>query len=171
MENRNADAGLNNFGPWDAITFDCKSPHIVGICAKRNRGGFTEFLAKLINGDPSSQWFKKGIQKKYDLNNVTYEVFDIPNCDFAGYDKVISQLNTKPDLIIMEIPESFKRMKIEENPYYRLKAKLLTLEIPFQFIVESKVRHSNDALLNTIGLQIYAKLGGTPLDFTFYPLY
>lgn len=162
VENRNADAGLNNFGPWDAITFDCKSPHIVGICAKRNRGSFTEFLAKLINGDPNSQWFKKGIQKKYDLNNVTYEVFDIPNCDFTSYDNVISQLNAKPDLVIMEIPESFKKMKIEENPYYRLKAKLLTLEIPFQFIVESKVRDSNDALLNTIGLQIYAKLGGTP---------
>ena len=162
VENRNADAGLNNFGPWDAITFDCKSPHVVGICAKRNRGSFTEFLAKLINGDPNSQWFKKGLQKKYDLNNVTYEVFDISNCDFAGYDSVISQLNTKPDLVIMEIPESFKRMKIEENPYYRLKAKLLTLEIPFQFIVESKVRYSNDVLLNTIGLQIYAKLGGTP---------
>lgn len=162
VENRNADIGLNNFGPWDSITFDCKSPHIVGICAKRNRGSFTEFLAKLINGDPNSQWFKKGIQKKYDLNNVTYEVFDISNCDFTGYDNVISQLNTKPDLAIMEIPESFKRMKIEENPYYRLKAKLLTLEIPFQFIVENKVRYSNDALLNTIGLQIYAKLGGTP---------
>lgn len=162
VENRNADIGLNNFGPWDSITFDCKSPHIIGICAKRNRGSFTEFLAKLINGDPSSQWFKKGLQKKYDLNNVTYEVFDILNCDYAGYDNIISQLTTKPDLVMMEIPESFKKMKIEENPYYRLKAKLLTLEIPFQFIVESKVRYLNDALLNTIGLQIYAKLGGTP---------
>lgn len=162
VENRNADIGLNNFGPWDSITFDCKSPHIIGICAKRNRGSFTEFLAKLINGDPNSQWFKKGLQKKYDLNNVTYEVFDILNCDYAGYDNIISQLTTKPDLVMMEIPESFKKMKIEENPYYRLKAKLLTLEIPFQFIVESKVRYPNDALLNTIGLQIYAKLGGTP---------
>lgn len=162
VENRNADIGLNNFGPWDSITFDCKSPHIIGICAKRNRGSFTEFLAKLINGDPNSKWFKKGLQKKYDLSNVTYEVFDILNCDFSGYDNVISQLNAKPDLIIMEIPESFKKMKIEENPYYRLKAKLLTLEIPFQFIVESKVRYSKDDLLNTIGLQIYAKLGGTP---------
>jgi len=162
VENKNADTGLNNFGPWDSITFDCKSPHIVGICAKKNRGSFTEFLAKLINGDPNSQWFKKGLQKKYDLNNVTYEVFDISNCDYVGYDNVISQLNTKPDLVMMEIPESFKKMKIEENPYYRLKAKLLTFEIPFQFIIESKVRYPNDALLNTIGLQIYAKLGGTP---------
>lgn len=162
VENGNADLGLNNFGPWDAITFDCKSPHIVGICAKSNRGSFTEFLAKLINGDPNSQWFKNGIQKKYDLNNVTFEVFDIPNCDFVGYDNVISQLNTIPNLVIMEIPESFKKKKIEENPYYMLKAKLLTLEIPFQFILESKVRYINDALLNTIGLQIYAKLGGTP---------
>jgi len=162
VDKRNADMGLNNFGPWDAITFDCKSPHIVGICAKKNRGSFTEFLAKLINGDPNSQWFKKGFQKKYDLNNVTYEVFDIPNCDFIGYNNVISQLNAKPDLVIMEIPELFKRLRIEENPYYKLKAKLLTLEIPFQFIVEKNVRYSNDALLNTIGLQIYAKLGGTP---------
>ncbi len=162
VENKNADTGLNNFGPWDSITFDCKSPHIIGICAKRNRGGFTEFLAKLINGDPNSQWFKKGIQNKYDLNNVTYEVFDIVNCDFISYSNIISQLDKKPDLVIMEIPETFKKMKIEENPYYKLKAKLLTLEIPFQFILDSKVRYSNDSLLNAIGLQIYAKLGGTP---------
>ena len=70
VEHRNADVGLNNFGPWDSITFDCKSPYIVGICAKRNRGGFTEFLAKLINGDPTSQWFKKGIQKKYEIGRA-----------------------------------------------------------------------------------------------------
>lgn len=162
VENKNADIGLNNFGPWDSITFDCKSPHIIGICAKRNRGSFTSFLAKLINGDPTSQWFKKGFQKKYDLNNVTYEVFDIPNCDFPGYENIISQIGNKPDLIIMEIPESFKKLRIEDNPYYKLKAKLLTLEIPFQFVIDSKVRYHNDALLNTMGLQIYAKLGGTP---------
>src|SRR5574344_348782 len=162
VENRNADIGLNTFGPWDSITFDCKSPHFVGICAKKNRGSFTELLAKLINGDPNSKWFKNGLQKKYDLNNVTYDVIDVQSVDFNSYSDSISHLNNKPDLIIMEIPEFFKRMEIRDNPYYKLKAKLLTLGIPFQFILETKVRYLNDALLNTIGLQIYAKLGGTP---------
>ena len=34
------DQGLNNFGPYDSLNFDIKTPNILAICAKANRGRF-----------------------------------------------------------------------------------------------------------------------------------
>ncbi len=156
------DRGLNNFGPYDSLNFDIKSPSILGICVKENRGSFSTFLANLIDGLPNSSYFKKGFKKKYDLLDVSCTISEIAKYDYAEYDRVISSMDKKPDLVIIEIPEEFKKLEDKVNPYYKLKARLLTLEIPVQFVLNRKMRMVDEYLLNSVALQMYAKLGGTP---------
>lgn len=160
-----ADRGLSNFGPYDSSTFDTKTVNILCLCHKNIRGSFSNFLAKLKDGDPNSRYFKKGLLKKYELQNININIEEISEYNYREYNDAISRYNrnseNKPDFSIIEIPENFKLKKDKENPYYKLKAKLLSSEIPVQFVTTEKVRSINEYILNSIGLQIYAKLGGT----------
>jgi hypothetical protein len=160
---RSPDFGLNDFGPYDSLNFDVKSPFVLAICAKENRGYFTQFLANLTDGLPQSTWFKKGLKKKYDLLDVTFNVVEISSYDFSEYQKAINiNGDKKPDLAIIEIPEEFRKLEDSQNPYFKLKAKLLTLGIPIQFVTSRKIKNHDENILNAMSLQIYAKLGGSP---------
>ncbi|MEL5901283.1 Piwi domain-containing protein [Elizabethkingia anophelis subsp. anophelis] len=157
------DNGLNNFGPYDSNIFDIKSPRVICICNKTIRGNFTQFLSNLKDGLPQSKYFQKGIQKKYDLHNLIFDVEEIQTNTLNEYLKVIREYDeNKPHLAIIEIPEDFKLQSDQNNPYYQIKAKLLSLEIPLQFVTTRIVNNHNHIILNNIALQIYAKLGGIP---------
>lgn len=102
IEKNSPDVGLNNFGPWDSISFE-KNIHIVGVCAKNNRGSFSEFLAKLINGVPDSKWFKRGFMKKYEFQNITHDIWELSNITLEEYLITISKNLTnknKPDILL-----------------------------------------------------------------------
>jgi hypothetical protein len=158
-----ADRGLTNFGPYDSSTFDTKTPRALCICHKNNRGYFTNFLSHLKDGIPDSLWFQKGLVRKYDLQDLIVDVREIDDYVLDEYVKIISNYDQfKPDLAIIEITASHRNLPDTVNPYYRLKAKLLASEIPVQFVSAEKVRNFNENILNFIGLQIYAKLGGVP---------
>lgn len=157
------DNGLNNFGPYDSSIFDIKSPNILCICKNTIRGQFTQFLSNLKDGLSQSRYFQKGLLKKYDLHNITFDVKEIQNNTLNEYLNVIRVYDeNKPHLAIIEIPESFKLEADHNNPYYQIKAKLLSLEIPVQFVTTRIVDNYNEYILNSMALQIYAKLGGTP---------
>ena len=159
----NADKGLSYFGPYDSTTFDVKKPNILSICHKSNRGTFSKFLHDLKDGLPNSNWFKKGLLKKYELQDIVYNIQELSTYALDDYLKIIrTEFNERPHLAIIEIPEEFKKLPNSENPYYKIKAKLLSLEIPVQFILSYKLKKYDQNLLNSIALQIYAKLGGTP---------
>ena len=129
------DKGLNNFGPYDSSIFDTKSPNVLCICNKTTRGSFTKFLSNLKEGLPQSKYFQKGLQRKYDLHNVAFDVKEVQNNTLSEYLKVIRDFDgNKPHIAIIEIPESFKQQRDQDNPYYQIKAKLLSLEIPVQFV-------------------------------------
>lgn len=158
-----ADRGLTNFGPYDSSTFDTKSPRVLCICNKNNRGHFTNFLSQLKDGIPDSSWFQKGLIRKYDLQDLLIDVKEIDEYTIEEYVNIISNYDlVRPDLAIIEIPASFRNLPDTVNPYFRLKAKLLSSEIPVQFVTAEKIRNINENILNFIGLQIYAKLGGVP---------
>ncbi|HFK5598363.1 TPA: Piwi domain-containing protein [Elizabethkingia anophelis] len=157
------DNGLNNFGPYDSSFFDIKSPNILCICKNTIRGNFTKFLSNLKDGLPQSRYFKKGLQKKYDLHNVTFDVKEVQTNTLNEYLNVIREYDeNKPHLAIIEIPESFKLQRDPNNLYYQIKAKLLSLEIPVQFVTTRIVNNHSEYILNSITLQMYAKLGGMP---------
>lgn len=159
---RYPDAGLNQFAPYDSIYFSPKSPKILAIFHKENRGFHTNFLKTLIDGMPQSKWFKKGFRNKYNLGEINLLPREINSYDISAYEKVISELEDKPDLAIIELPSRFKSMPIESSPYYILKARLLGMEVPVQFISTQKAKNYKDYILNPLSLQLYAKLGGIP---------
>lgn len=161
--NSNPDIGLTNYGPYDSINFDTKTPNVLCICNRANRGYFSNFLSGLKDGLPQSRYFQKGLLKKYDLQDVVYDIKEIQSYDIEEYLNVIRNYDeNKPHLAIIEIPSEFRQLDDMSNPYYRIKAKLLSLEIPVQYITSEKVKSHNEYILNSIALQIYAKLGGTP---------
>lgn len=157
------DKGLTNFGPYDSENFDIKTPIVLCICNRTTRGYFSNFLSSLKNGIPQSKYFQKGLLKKYDLQDVVLDIKEIQTYDVEEYLKTIKNYDeSKPHLAIVEIPSEFRNFDDKINPYYRIKAKLLSLEIPVQYVTSEKVKNYNEFILNSIALQIYAKLGGTP---------
>lgn len=163
-QNTYPDLGLSNFGPYDSINFDIKTPNILCICNRSNRGFFAKFLSNLKDGISQSRYFQKGFLKKYDLQDVIFDIKEIQAFNYDDYLSIIKDYfdEVKPHLAIIEIPHSFKRLPDNENPYYKIKAKLLSLEIPVQYVTSEIVKSYNEFILNSIALQIYAKLGGTP---------
>lgn len=159
----NADSGLCNFGPYDSLNFEPKQPSVLCIGHKENRGYFSAFLANLKEGLPSSKYYKSGLVKKYCLHDMVFDIHNINSFEISEYNNIIRNVDQKkPDLAIIEIPHEFRTYSDKLNPYYKIKAKLLQLEIPVQFITTNIVKKHSDAILNSIALQIYAKLGGTP---------
>jgi hypothetical protein len=159
----NPDIGLTNYGPYDSINFDIKTPNFLCICNRANRGYFSNFLSGLKDGLPQSKYFQKGLLKKYDLKDVVFDIKEIQSFNMEEYLNVISNYDeNKPHLAIIEIPSEFRKLDDTSNPYYRIKAKLLSLEIPVQYVTSEKVKSHNEYILNSIALQIYAKMGGTP---------
>ncbi|MFA6103094.1 MAG: Piwi domain-containing protein [Victivallaceae bacterium] len=159
----NPDIGLTNYGPYDGLNFDIKTPNILCVCNRINRGSFSNFLSTLKNGLPQSRYFQKGLLKKYDLQDVIFDIKEIQSYNVEEYLGIIKNYDSaKPHLAIIEIPALFKGYDDKINPYYRIKAKLLSLDIPVQYITSEVVKRHDEYISNSIALQIYAKLGGTP---------
>lgn len=157
-----ADNGLSDYGPYDSDFFTPKNLKILAICKKTNRGFFSQKLNALFEGIPDSKYFRKGLKKKYELLSIQHTIEEISEFTFLEYDRIISQLDEKPDIALIEIPSEFRQYRIEENPYYLIKARLLTKDIPVQFVTSETIRNSNEYILNQMALQMYAKMGGIP---------
>lgn len=157
------DTGLTNYGPYDKGTLDVKSPKIVAICHKANRGAMSSYIAALINGIPDSKYFKKGLKSKYEFNTVDVDIIEVADFTIVELQKVIKTLTYTPNLILFEIPVSFKSERIVQNSlYYQAKAHILGLQIPLQIVSAENVIKYDEYKLNAIALQCYAKLGGVP---------
>lgn len=162
IHNTSPDLGLSNYGPYDSNVFDVKTPKILSICLKSNRGRFTQFLKGLFDGMVDSNYFKKGFKGKFELHNINSEVVDIPSYSLEEYTNTLKSISDsqKPHLVIIELDDNIKN----NHPllYYRIKALMLTREIPVQIVLKSKIDNYNEYILNSIALQLYAKLGGIP---------
>lgn len=156
------DKGLTDYSPYDNIYFTPKAIKVLTISLKSNRGFFSTFIDDMIEGIPSSRYFKKGLRDKYNLHRIDLIQREVDALTFEEYDKVISQLDEQPDIALIEIDSKFRQLPTTSNPYYLLKARLLTKEIPVQFITSWKVKKCTEFIHNALCLQIYAKLGGVP---------
>lgn len=158
-----ADSGLIDYGPYDSDLFSPKKIKILAICKKSNRGFFTNTLNTLFEGMPSSKYFKKGLKRKYEFQAIDYIVEEISEFVYEEYDRIITHLDEKPDIALIEIPSSFREIRQpEKNPYYLIKARLLTKDIPVQFVKSETFKTANEYILNQLALQMYAKIGGIP---------
>lgn len=157
------DGGLTNYGPYDKGVFDVKSPKVVAICHRANRGAMSTFMAALVNGIPDSNYFKKGLKSKYELATVDVDILEVEDFTIIELERVIKALTYTPNLILFEIPVSFKSERIIQNSlYYQAKALILGLQIPLQIVSAENVSNYDEYKLNAIALQCYAKLGGVP---------
>lgn len=166
---KNPSVGLTNHGPYDSSTFDIKNPHFLVVCHKTNRGAFAEFLGKLKNGIPSSSYFKGGMIGKYRLHNISFDIVELDNYTVNEYKNRITEhmkeSDSLPHLAIIETSEKFKHEEPEQNPYHNIRAYFLGLGIPVQGIKSENVRMPDFNLqwiIESVALQIYAKLGGKP---------
>lgn len=158
-----ADYGLSDYGPYDSDLFSPKKLKVLAICKKTNRGFFTQKLNALFDGIPESKYFKKGLKRKYEFQSIQHTVEEISEFSFAEYDRIIAHLDDKPEIALIEIPAYFRQYRQpEQNPYYLIKARLLAKDIPVQFVVSDTFKTANEYILNQMGLQMYAKLGGIP---------
>lgn len=163
----NPSVGLVNFGPYDSSTFDTKHPIILVVCHKSNRGGFAEFVGKLKSGIPTSANFKGGMKGKYRLHDISFEIVELDDYSIAAYQTKITNYikshDSLPHLAIVETTDWFKHQPPEDNPYYRAKAYFLGLGIPVQFVKNENIRKVDNDLqwiIESVALQMYAKLGG-----------
>ncbi len=157
------DRGLRNYGPYDKSYFDVKSPKVIAICHKKNRGSMSSFLGAFIGGLPESKYFKKGLKSKYELNSVDIEIKEIDDFNIEEVKNALSSLSYPPNLVLLEIPVSFKGEKAVKNSlYYQAKAHILSLQIPVQVVTAENIKNFDEYKLNAIALQCYAKIGGVP---------
>lgn len=157
------DRGLVDYGAYDSNTFSPKMPKVLLICHSENRGHAATFAKELLDGLPNSTYFKKGLIKKYDLQDIDLQIREVNTYNLLSYESLTLQFDTPPDLVIISIPESIKEVKDPAaSLYYQLKSHYLKRGFPVQFITVGMLKFYDEYKLNAIALQIYAKMGGVP---------
>lgn len=158
--------GLNTFGPYDhGKFFEINKPKVLVVCHKNSSGAFSQFLGKLKDGIPDSNYFSKGFLAKYRLQNIQFHYVEIEdyfkNTYLQAIKNAINSSSLEFDIAIVETREDFKKMLPEENPYWAVKAYLLQKGITVQYIKQQNARNP-EFIIDSCALQMYAKLGGTP---------
>lgn len=83
--------------------------------------------------------------------------------DRREHDKIISEFSNKQfDLAFIFLFQDDKKQETSKSAYNKLKAKLISKQIPSQTVLMENVRANNQYTLRNIALNVYSKLGGTP---------
>jgi hypothetical protein len=168
-----SDPGLTEYGPYSAFgnLFTPNIPNVAVVCQKKAKGRVGQFLAKLRDGIPNSR-FATGLLGKYRLAGIHFEYFLAESETAESYEQAVyrairayGQEDKRIHLALVQIDEGFKALQGSENPYLVTKAGFLSHQVPVQEFTIQKISQPDGTLahiLNTMGLAIYAKLGGTP---------
>lgn len=146
------DGALEQLKPLSYDLFNGKS---ISICA---------FIPK--SDAKQCERFTNSLQQKlakiFHLFNVNIDTFYVGD-DRREHLKLISEFGNKEyDLAIIFLFRRDKIQKNSESAYNRLKAKLISKQIPSQSILVENARINNDFTLKNVSLNLYSKLGGTP---------
>ena len=158
--------GLNTFGPYSRSTsFDVNSPKVLVVFHQRNAGHFAEFLAQLKGGIAQHAYFANGMVRKYGLTAMEYRIAEITDYTVPQYLAAINRLLRAEtgtfDIAIIETCDEFRQLSPANNPYYQVKSLLYSHGISTQFVRAETARKPTYSI-DSIALQMYAKLGGTP---------
>ena len=131
-----------------------------------------QFVRKFLKGIPNSKYFKNGLEGKFTLGTSRVEVFTTASDNLGGFKRAIEAAIKKKaedgsrwDLAIVQVRQSFKKLKVEENPYYLGKSLFFMHQVPVQdFTIEllSQSDYNLSFSLNNMALACYAKMGGVP---------
>ncbi|MEQ8526057.1 Piwi domain-containing protein [Gracilimonas sp.] len=159
--------GLSEFGPFDSTSFTPKTPNILVICKPESRGGFSKTMGMLGGGMPDSKYYRRGMKDLFRLQDINFDVGEIQEDNYEGYLKIIKEKlagNKSYDLVVVEGTNRDAYKDQKNNPYYRVKAFLLSQGIPVQALQENRTRNTNglEYILAPLALQMYSKMGGIP---------
>lgn len=167
-----AEQGFKNFGPYTKRTFDRNDPSICVICGEDDKGRVEQFVRKFLKGIPGHNNFNSGLEGKFCIGTSSVEVFTTATDDIAGYKEAIerairknSENESKWDLALVQVRESFKKLDVRQNPYYLGKSLFFLHQIPVQDFTIELLRQKDYNLgysLNNMALASYAKMGGVP---------
>ena len=137
------------------LSFDMFNGKSITICA---------FVPK--SDAKQCERFISNIQQKlaqiFHLFNVNIKIIYVGD-DRREHLKIISEFgNREYDLALLFLFRRDKSQKNSESAYNRLKAKLISKQIPSQSILVENARINNEYTLNNISLNLYSKFGGTP---------
>jgi hypothetical protein len=163
-------AGLSKFGPFNAARFERNDLRMLVLFHPQSRGAATQFLKRLIDGIPESQYFQRGLKALFRLTSVEPVLKELKNTSVGGYEEAIDEAIRDADsrgfdIALIECPDGSKFVPTSENQYYRARARLMSYGIPTQGVRDDHLRAPVNTLQWTLGpiaLQIYAKVGGTP---------
>ncbi|WP_444894749.1 Piwi domain-containing protein [Microbulbifer sp. TRSA001] len=137
------------------LSFDVFNARRVSICAfipKSDAKQCERFIIKV----------RKNLADIFHLLDVDIKPYYVSN-DRREHLKIISQLENKQfDLALLFLFRVDKNQRVSESAYNRLKAKLISKQIPSQSILVENARVNNEITLRNISLNLYSKLGGTP---------
>ena len=168
-----AEKGLTQYGPYTKRTFDRNDPSICVICAQDDKGRVEQFVYKLLRGISSSRYFRNGLEGKFALGTSRVEVFATMTDDSVKAYKIAIETAIRKkgddggrwDLALVQVRQSFKKLKVTENPYYVGKSLFFLHQVPVQDFTIELLNQSDYSLgysLNNMGLACYAKMGGVP---------
>lgn len=167
-----AEKGLTQYGPYTKRTFDRNDPSICVICAQHDKGRVEQFVRKLLKGISSNKYFRSGFEGKFTLGTSRVEVFATTTDSVEAYKNAIEKAIRKKgddgghwDLALVQVRESFKKLKVTENPYYLGKSLFFLHQVPVQDFTIELLEQPDSYLgysLNNMGLACYAKMGGVP---------
>ncbi|WP_348745778.1 Piwi domain-containing protein [uncultured Herbaspirillum sp.] len=167
-----AEKGLTQSGPYTKRTFDRNDPSICVICAQHDKGRVEQFVRKLLKGISNSKYFSNGLEGKFTLGTSRVEVFTTATDSVDAYKNAIEAAIRKKaddggrwDLALVQVRQSFKKLKVTENPYYLGKSLFFLHQVPVQDFTIELLAQSDYSLgysLNNMALACYAKMGGVP---------
>lgn len=167
-----AEKGLMHYGPYTKRTFDRNDPSICVICAQHDKGRVEQFVRKLLKGISGSKYFSSGLEGKFTLGTSRVEVFPTASDSVEAYKSAIETALRKKqedggrwDLALVQVRQSFKKLKVTESPYYLGKSLFFLHQVPVQDFTIELLDQSDYSLgysLNNMGLACYAKMGGIP---------
>ena len=147
-------------------------PSICVICAQHDKGRVEQFVRKLLKGISSSKYFNSGLEGKFSLGTSRVEVFATASDSVDAYKNAIEAAIRKKaddggrwDLALVQVRQSFKKLKVTENPYYLGKSLFYLHQVPVQDFTIELLGQSDYSLgysLNNMALACYAKMGGVP---------
>lgn len=167
-----AEKGLTQYGPYTKRTFDRNDPSICVICAQHDKGSVEQFVRKLLKGISNSKYFRSGLEGKFTLGTSRVEVFATVTDSVSGYKNAIEAAIRKKaddggrwDLALVQVRQSFKKLRVTENPYFLGKSLFFLHQVPVQDFTIELLGQSDYSLgysLNNMALACYAKMGGVP---------
>lgn len=98
----------------------------------------------------------------FHLTNVHFDNIYVDG-DRREHSSIISKFqNQQFDLSLIFLYRKDKNQQRSKSAYNRLKAKLISKQIPSQTVLVENARNNNEYTLRNLSLNVYAKIGGTP---------